>query len=236
MLSYLKLFLIIVYSIILSILALISALIDRTFSTYFILSRIFSKGILLIGGVRLKVTGLENLNEKAAYVFVSNHSSQFDIPALQYSVPNKFSIVYKKELGKIPLFGWQMKLGPYIMIDRQNVESALTSIEKAKKMMSEKGVSVLLFAEGTRSRTGEVQPFKRGAFYLASRVGFPIIPVSLSGTEKILPKGKFRIKSGTINIHFDKPILTENINNRKDELELMEKVRDIIIQNIRKGS
>ncbi len=236
MISYIKVFFIGIYTAVLSVFALISAIVDRSFKSYFIISRIFSKGILVIGGVKLNVTGIDNLNLKKTYIFVSNHSSQFDIPAVQYSVPHKFSIVYKKELGKIPLFGWQMRLGPYIMIDRQNVENALHSIERAKKLMSGKGVSVLLFAEGTRSKTGEVQPFKRGAFYLASRVGYPIIPVSISGADKILPKGKFRIKRGTINIHFDKPISTENIKNRKDELDLMEKVRDIIIQNIKKGN
>ncbi len=235
MLSYIKLFFIIIYTTILSILALIAGLIDRSFNLYFILSKVFSKGILLIGGVKLKITGFENFDKKETYVFVSNHSSQFDIPALQFGVPQKFSIVYKKELGKIPLFGWQMSVGPYIMIDRKNVESAIKSIEHAKEMMAKKNISVLLFAEGTRSKTGEVQPFKRGAFYLASRVGFPIVPVTVSGTEKILPKGKLKIKSGTINIHFDKPVSTENINSRKDELELMEKVRDIVIQNIKKG-
>ena len=236
MISYIKVFFIIIYTTVLSVLALISAIVDKSFTTYFIISRIFSKGILAIGGVKLKVTGIENLNLKETYIFVSNHSSQFDIPALQYSVPHRASIVYKKELGKIPLFGWQMRLGPYVMIDRQNVENALKSIERAKKLMSEKKVSVLLFAEGTRSKTGEVQPFKRGAFYLASRVGYPIIPVSISGADKIMPKGKFKIKRGTIKIHYDKPVSTENIKNRKDELDLMEKVRDIIIQNIEKGN
>lgn len=236
MLSYIKLFFIVLYTIILSLLALISAIIDRSFKTYFFLTKIFSNGILLIAGVRLEVSGYENFDKGSIYVFVSNHSSQFDIPALQSAVPQKFSIVYKKELGKIPLFGWQMRQGPYIMIDRKNIEDALKSIERAKKMMSDKKFSVLLFAEGTRSKTGEVQPFKRGAFYLASRVGFPIVPVSVTGTEKILPKGRLKIKSGTIKIHFDKPIPTENINTRKEELELMEKVRDIVIQNIKKGS
>jgi len=91
-----------------------------------------------------------------------------------------------------------------------------------------------VYPEGTRSKTGEVQSFKRGAFYLAAKVGFPIIPVSISGASEILPKGKFKIKSGTIYVHFDKPISTENVSSRKDELELMEKVRDIIISNLKK--
>ena len=236
MISYFKLLLIVIYTIIVSFFALIAGIVDRSHNLYFKLSRVFGKGILGIAGVKLNITGLENINKNEAYIFVSNHSSQFDIPAVQASVPQQTSIIYKKELAKIPLFGWQMRLGPYIMIDRQKVDSAIKSIEQAKKLMSEKGRSVLLFAEGTRSKTGEVQQFKRGAFYLASRVGYPIVPVSLSGTDKILPKGKFKIKKGTINIHFAEPITTGNVTNRKEEVELMEKVRNIVIQNLRKGN
>jgi 1-acyl-sn-glycerol-3-phosphate acyltransferase len=188
----------------------------------------------LISGIKLSVTGLENFNHNKIYVFVSNHSSQYDIPSLQYAIPLPISIVFKKELSKIPVFGWQLRTGPYIMIDRSNAESALKSIEKAKKRMIEKKLSPLLYPEGTRSKTGEVQPFKRGAFYLASKVGFPVIPVTVSGASEILPKGKFKIKRGTIYVHFDKPISTENILSRKDELDLMEKVRDIIISNLKK--
>jgi len=197
-------------------------------------SKVFSKGILLISGIKLSVSGLENIDKKKISVFVSNHSSQYDIPALQYVIPIPISIVFKKELSKIPIFGWQLRTGPYIMIDRSNTESALKSIEKAKKRMTEKRLSPLVYPEGTRSKTGEVQSFKRGAFYLAAKVGFPIIPVSISGASEILPKGKFKIKSGTIYVHFDKPISTENVSSRKDELELMEKVRDIIISNLKK--
>ncbi len=233
--TYLKISLIIIHTIICSISAIIFSIIDRSQSLYFKLSKFFSGGILFFGGVKLKVSGLENLDKNAAYIFVSNHSSQFDIPTLQYAIPMKTSIVYKKELNKIPLFGWQMMLGPYIAVDRKNIESAAQSIEISKKYMSENKWSIILFAEGTRSKDGEVQPFKRGAFYLASRVGFPIVPVSISGAQKILPKGKFKLKGGTIHVHFEKPIITGNVSSRKDELELMEKVREIVIQNIEKG-
>ena len=97
--------------------------------------------------------------------------------------------------------------------------------------MSEKNISVILFAEGTRSKTGEVQPFKRGAFYLAARVNYPIVPVAISGAEKILTKGKMRLNPGIITIKFTTPIETETIVNKQDELNLMEKVRQIIIDN-----
>lgn len=229
--TYIKVTLVVIFTVFLSIIALLSSIIDRTFKSYFVISKIFSWGVLTFSGIKLKVTGLENFDKNGTYVFVSNHSSQYDIPAMQFSVPLKLSMVFKKELGKIPLFGWQLRTGPYIMIDRQNVEKAIKSIEKAKQLMQTKGFSVILFAEGTRSKTGEIQPFKRGAFNLASKVGFPVVPVTIYGTQKILPKGSFKIKPGTIYLHYDKPISTENVNSRKDELELMKKVRDIIIQN-----
>jgi len=231
--SYIKVFFIIIYTTIFSVISLFAGILDRSHNIYFMLSRLFGKGVLAIARVKLKISGLENIDKNKSYIFVSNHSSQFDIPSLQVAIPQQASIVYKKELTKIPLFGWQMRFGPYIMIDRQNVDSALKSIEMAKKLMSERGRSILLFAEGSRSKTGEVQPFKRGAFYLASRVGHPIVPVSISGANKILPKGKFKIKKGVIHIHFASPIETGNISTRKEELELMEKVRNVVIENIK---
>ena len=234
MLTYIRIFFIIIFTFILSIFALIFSLIDRTFKSYFFISKIFSGGVLWLSGIKLEISGLENIEKDKTYVFVSNHSSQYDIPAIQLSAPIKISIVFKKELAKIPLFGWQLSAGPYIVIDRQNVDKALQSIEKAKRTMNEKKFSVILFAEGTRSKTGEIQPFKRGAFNLAAKVGFPIIPVTISGTQKILPKGTLKIKPGTIHVHFDKPVPTENVNSRNDELELMEKVRDIVVYNFYK--
>jgi len=231
MTTWIKIFLIILYSTLLSLLALLSAAVDRTFYTYFLISKLFSKGILFISGVRLKITGLQNINPNGTYVFVSNHSSQFDIPAVQSAAPVRISIIYKKEINKIPLFGWQMMLGPYIVIDRKNAEKAIASIQKAKALMDTKKISVHIFAEGTRSLTGEIQPFKRGAFYLAAKVGYPVIPVTINGSSKILPKGKLNIKSGTMHIHFDKPIPTAHLNTRQDEIDLMETVRNKIIEN-----
>jgi 1-acyl-sn-glycerol-3-phosphate acyltransferase len=230
MLSYIKVFLIAIFTLLCSIAALTSLLIDRTYYTYFKLSRIFSGGILFISGVKLKLVGLENISLSETYVFASNHSSQFDIPALQFGVPNRFVMVFKKELSKIPLFGWQLALGPYIMIDRKNPDSALKSIDKAKQLMENRKMSVLLFPEGTRSKTGDVQPFKRGAFHLAAKVGYPVVPVTITGTEKILPKGSFNLRKGTITLTFEKPIDTSNLNSKQDEVALMNRVRDIIIE------
>ena len=232
LISIIKILLITLWTFFCSWLAFGFLLFDRSLRLYFWLSHFFSGGILKISLVKVEKSGLNNFDHNKPYIFVSNHSSQFDIPVLQHSIPNKMGMIFKKELAKIPFFGWQLKWGPYVMIDRKDPESALKSIEEAKEKISKIGMSVVIFAEGTRSKTGDVQPFKRGAFYLASRSGFPVIPVSISHSSKIMPKGKFRIKGGKVKVHFDKPIPAERLVNKKYELELMEKVRSIIIQNI----
>ena len=184
----------------------------------------------------MKIKGKENVVPKTPYVFVSNHVSLFDIPVLQRYVPNNFSFVFKKEIAWVPLFGWQMQFGPHIIIDRQNPERAMKSIENAKKILVQRKISVLLFPEGTRSKTGEMLPFKRGAFHLAAQVGFPIIPVTIAGTKNLFQKKPFKINSGKVIVDFGKPIPADNIKSRKDELELMGKVRDIISEKYKELS
>lgn len=232
--SIIKIVSIIVWTFICSILAILFLIFDRSFKLYFGLSPIFSGGILKISRVKVEKSGLDNFDHNKPYIFVSNHSSQYDIPVLQHSIPGRMGMIFKKELAKIPFFGWQLKWGPYIMVDRSDPESAMKSIEDAKEKINRLGMSVVVFAEGTRSKTGEVQSFKRGAFYLASRSGYPIIPVSISRTNKIMPKGKLLINGGRVKVHFDKPIPTDNLIGKKAELELMEKVRNIIIENLEK--
>lgn len=231
MITYIKIFLIAIHTLICSIFGLIFIYIDRSFTLYHYLAKVFPLGILIITGVRVKITGLENIDRKAVYVFASNHSSQIDITALQWGVPNRLSMIFKKELAKIPFFGWQLYLGPYVVVDRKDPQAAMKSLEKAKNMMNKKKISVLVFPEGTRSKTGEIQQFKRGAFYLAAHSGYPIVPITINGTEKIMPKGTFKLKRGTVYLHFDKPIKTDNIKTKQDELALMEKVREIMISN-----
>lgn len=98
-----------------------------------------------------------------------------------------------------------------------------------------KSVSMILFPEGTRSKDGKLQPFKRGAFHLASQVNYPIVPVTIRDSDKLLPKGSLKINKGTINVFFSKPVMTTNIDSRNDELELMAKVKDIISDNYYKN-
>jgi len=230
MITALKLFLIAVHTFICSIFAMIFAVTDRSHTLYFKLSKYFSGGVLWLSGIKLEVTGLDNFDKNKTYVFVSNHSSQYDIVVLQKTIPNRMAMIFKKELAKIPFFGWQLAMGPYVMIDREN-EKALKSIDEAKVKMQKHNISIVVFAEGTRSKTGEIQPFKRGAFRLATQVGYPIIPTTIVGSNKIMPKGTFKIRRGTIKVHFEKPIQSEGNVTRQEEIDLMNKVRDIIVRN-----
>ena len=228
---YIKIFLIILYTTLISFIALLSGLLDRSFFTYKYVTKLFSSGVLFISGVKVKAEGLENIRGEGPFIFVSNHISQFDITALQFTIPLKSGFVFKKELARIPLFGWQLLVGPHIVIDRKNAESALKSIHKARLKMKTKAVSMILFPEGTRSKDGKLQQFKRGAFHLASQVNYPIVPVTIRDSDKLLPKGSLRINKGTIKVIFSEPVMTTKIETRNDELELMGKVRDIISSN-----
>lgn len=231
MITSVKIFFIALHTFICSIFAMIFSLIDRSHTLYFKLSKYFSGGILWLSGIKLDVKGLENFDRNKTYVFVSNHSSQYDIVTLQKIIPNRMAMIFKKELAKIPFFGWQLKMGPYVMIDRENYEKAMKSIEEAKEKMQKQNISIVVFAEGTRSKTGEIQPFKRGAFRLATKVGYPIIPTTVVGSNKIMPKGTYKLKRGTIKVYFDKPITSEGIETRQQEIDLMNRVREIIVSN-----
>ncbi len=228
--TYLKLVLIIIVTIFFALVAIIFSLLDRSGKIYNFLGKTWAKLVLWIAGVKVKIIGLENINTDENYVYVANHLSGFDIPIVMASLPGQLRIVFKKELTKIPIFGWQLRMGPYILIDRENPAKAMESLEKAKKKI-ERGVSVLLFAEGTRSLDGNIQPFKRGAFTLATRSGKKIVPLTIKGTFEILPKKKFRIRPGEVKLFVDPPIEHNGSTDKKSELELMEKVRNIIVKN-----
>lgn len=214
--------------------ALFFAIVDRSLKSYYWYDKIAVFLMIYFSKMKLTVSGLENIDTSKAYVFVSNHQSMFDIPVLQYLIPVKTRLVFKKELAYIPFFGWQLLLGPYVVMDRNNPEKAMKSIQKAKKIMETKKESVLLFAEGTRTTDGSVLPFKRGAFYLAARVNHDIVPVSITGTGEILPKGKFTLNYGEVHVHFAPPVSATNIKGKLAEVELMNNVRDIVIANKRR--
>jgi len=172
-----------------------------------------------LAGIRVEVNGTENIPAHTACIFMSNHVSNLDPPALIPRIPGRTAAFIKRSLMKIPVLGFGFKLGEFIPVDRDGrVESAQESIAVARQVMA-KGLHITTFVEGTRSRDGRMLPFKKGPFYLAKETGAPCVPVSIHGTENMMAKGSMKIRPGTVHIQFHAPIYPDNFATREDLLE-----------------
>ncbi|MFW5891406.1 MAG: lysophospholipid acyltransferase family protein, partial [bacterium] len=223
---YLKVFLIGLVTVIFGTLYFILILVDilsKNSHLYDFLSKIWSKLVLLISGIKVHIEGLENFNPNSNYVIAGNHLSLMDVPPLLYYFPGKLRYVFKKELGKIPIFGWVLKV-IHIEVDRGNRKKSQRSFSKAKKKLKE-GVSVIIFPEGTRSKTGEIQKFKKGAFVFSLQNKLDILPYAIYGTKEILPPNTIDIHSGEVFISFRKPISIKNYSF-EDRNKLLEETRE----------
>ncbi len=169
----------------------------------FISQKVWGPGLLWLAGAKLEVEGLENLESGKHYIFFSNHRSLYDIPSLCASIPEPLYFIAKKELRKIPVFGWGMYSIGMVFVDRSNPEKARASMAKAG-LAIKRGKSILAFPEGTRSKTGKLQPFKKGVFHMAKSGNIPMVPVAVYGTEQVLPlTGK--LASGSIKVFVGEP-------------------------------
>lgn len=178
--------------------------------------------------VFVKISGKENIDKEQSYVVVSNHLSHYDIFLLYGWLGIDFRWVMKKELRNLPVFGVACEKMGHIFIDRSDTKKAISSINNAKKKIAD-GTSVLFFPEGTRSPNGNLGVFKKGAFKLALDLGIPILPVTVSGTNKILPPGTLDLLPGQASMVIHPPI---NINDFNDEniYTLIKKTECIISQ------
>jgi 1-acyl-sn-glycerol-3-phosphate acyltransferase len=210
--------------------ALVCIPFDRKGKLYHGISRFWSRNLLRVCGVRVRVRGGEHIDRSRPTVYVSNHASMLDIPVVVAGIADDVRLVYKKELEWIPFFGWGLKWGSYIGIDRGRGKRAARSLEDAVEKIRG-GTSVLLFAEGTRTSDGKLQPFKRGAFSLAMRAGVSVIPLTINGSYGIVPKHSMRIRPGTVDLVLDAPIHLEKVTGRDAELRLMEQVHAAIEKN-----
>ena len=193
------------------------------------IARFWGRSILVVSRIKVTVDGLSRIDPQRPYIYMPNHQSNFDIPVLLGHLTVQFRWLAKMELFKIPIFGHAMRKAGYISIDRNNRESAFKSLELAAERIRN-GVSVLIFPEGTRSRDGRIQPFKKGGFVMAIESGVPIVPVIISGARAIMTKGKFRVNPGQIRLSIQKPIDT-TIYSRDTKEALMERVRRVICDN-----
>jgi 1-acyl-sn-glycerol-3-phosphate acyltransferase len=182
-----------------------------------------------VAGIRVRVEGRENVPAGQACIFMANHVSNLDPPGLIPRIPGRTAAFTKRAVFNLPVFGYCLKLGEFIPVDRSgNRVTAQESVMAAKRVL-EKGVHITTFVEGTRSKDGCLLPFKKGPFYLAMQTGAPCIPVSIYGTETLMAKGSFAIKPGTVHFVFHAPLFPSDYEERDD---LMQAVRAAIASGL----
>lgn len=199
----------IVATIPISLVAIIAALLRVRGGIYDDAGRLWSRWILRASGTRVRVEGFDNIRKDRPQIVASNHESWYDVFAIAATLPGRFKFVAKKELANIPFFGWGWRAAGHISIDRSNTQAAIRSLDQASQAMRRDHAKVVIFPEGTRSSTGELMPFKKGAFMLALHTGIEIVPAGVHGGRGILRKGDWRIHKGTIVLRFGEPIPTE---------------------------
>ncbi len=184
----------------------------------------WARVILWVCGVKVRTSGLENVEPEVPRIYMTNHQSFFDIFGLLANIPVDFKFIMKQELMKIPLLGPAMRRVGYIGIEREDPRQAVKSMRQAAQRIRG-GVSVVMFPEGTRSLDGRLLPFKRGGFNLALKSGCDIVPVAISGSNRIVPKGSLKINKGSFDIHIGHPISIKDYD-RKNIEQLMDRVRE----------
>ena len=171
------------------------------------------KGLLRIGrfvmGIRVDVSGLDRFDPRSTCVFMANHLSFLDGPLLILAIPQKARVIMKRRVFRLPLVGWAMLHIGCVPVDRTGANEGRRSIEKASRLMRERGYSFLIFPEGTRSLDGNLHELRRGGFFLAMQGGASIIPVTIKGSRELMPKGRFRARPGRIGVIFHDPISVE---------------------------
>jgi 1-acyl-sn-glycerol-3-phosphate acyltransferase len=187
------------------------------------------KVVLRAAGVRLEVHGSENIPTGRSIVFMANHQGNCDPPAVISILP-QVRVIVKKEFFRVPILGPAMRICGFIPVDRKNRERAIEAIEAGVKALKE-GHSFMVFPEGTRSPDGRLQPLKKGVFVMAIQAAAPIVPVSVSGSSKIMRKGEFVIRPGLVRITIHPAISTEG-RNLHDREAVMEQVRDAILTGL----
>jgi 1-acyl-sn-glycerol-3-phosphate acyltransferase len=177
-----------------------------------------------LAGVKVETVGLEKLNSSRTYIFMSNHASNLDPPLLLPLIPRRTSVMAKKELFHYPILGETMRMGALVPVDRGNREAGIAAVNAAAEVVRQ-GINMTIYVEGKRSFDGKLLPLKKGPFYLAMECGVPVVPVTIVGSHALMPKARFRISPGTVDVIFHDPIEPSEFGSRES---LMERVRRTI--------
>jgi len=178
-------------------------------------------------GIAVDVDGFDRLDRRTPYVFMSNHLSFLDGPLLVTVLDRPARVIVKRFVFRIPVLGWGMRLVGYVPLDREGVGGGKQRIARAVSLIKERRYSFLIFPEGTRSYDGQLQPFRRGGFFLALETGAPIVPISIKGSYELMPRRKWIIRKGHVRITFHEPIAVTNYTP-ETITRLMENVRTVM--------
>jgi 1-acyl-sn-glycerol-3-phosphate acyltransferase len=206
-----------------------AGLLSRTGNLAFSLSKLWAYTMLAVSFVRTEIKNKDKIQKGTSYIIISNHQSYYDIITLVIRLGIQFRWIIKKEILKIPIFGYGLNASRNIFIDRSNTTTAIESINKGFDRLP-KGVSVMVFAEGTRSPDGQISEFKKGGFIAAVQRKIPLLPVTVNGSRRVMRKGSFTLKPGKIQVVIGDPIDTSGYTS-KTIPELIDKTRQVIIAN-----
>jgi 1-acyl-sn-glycerol-3-phosphate acyltransferase len=202
--------LIVLSTVVMGTLSILASLFDGSGNTQHRLARIWARSLLAVSFIRVRVEGLQHLDPDASYVFVSNHQSLMDIPAILTRLPYQFRFFAKKGLFRIPFLGTHLKRAGHLPVDRSNARNSLKSMSEGGRMIAGRHVSLLLFPEGGRCPEG-LRDFKEGAAYIAIKAGAPVVPMAINGMRELLPMGSVDIRSGKVLLRIGQPISTKGM-------------------------
>ncbi len=185
--------------------AIVAAFIPPRGEWFLRFARGWARAILIFSGVRVRVLHRERLKEGRAFVVAANHQSYSDILVLLASLPLSVRFLAKRSIFRVPVLGWSIRAAGFVPVDRGNRARGISTVEAALKLLKA-GRSVVIFPEETRTRTGELLPFKSGAALLALRSGFPLLAVGIAGTRRVLPRGTLQMSPGRVSLCVGPPI------------------------------
>lgn len=178
-------------------------------------------------GMKVEVTGRTHVEKRTPYIFMANHLSFIDGPLLFRLIPHPIRVILKKEVFRIPVLGQGMRFVGFVPVDRKGVRGGKKSIDLASLLMHKRGYSYLIFPEGTRSRDGRTQSFKRGGFFLALESQASIVPISIKGTYGLMPRGTIFPRRGKVEVRFHRPVPIQGYD-QSNLGDLIDKVKAVI--------